>query len=267
MNLVKNVDGEWVRAREHVRQDLDTIQRTVNQLQATLAALTTQVNTPVAKAPATIRPDGRVITHTGDYLTSVAAIGALTGNGTPSNPLNVSALTLAAAGALTGAGTAASPLSVSVDGSTVTINGSNKLVASVSGGMSHVTTGNIASSIPTGATVTAIAAPGVGLIVIPVWAVAQAKYGGYTTGVTLKLRYAGNANDEMLLSNVISGGGVASTGHWAYSAIGGTTYFDRVIGTIDNKAINIVFSNANSAVTAGDILTVDIWYVTYSLTI
>lgn len=40
-------------------------------------------------------------------------------------------VTVAAAGALTGSGTVASPLSVSVDGSTMTINGSNQLVASI----------------------------------------------------------------------------------------------------------------------------------------
>lgn len=91
MNLVKNVTGSWDSAKDLVRQDLDTIQRTINQILA-------QINTPGAAAasrPATISPENFVTTYGSDPLTVVAiAPGELmTGNGTITNPLKIMGLT------------------------------------------------------------------------------------------------------------------------------------------------------------------------------
>jgi len=136
VNLIKNVDAPWETAKGRVRQDLDTIQRNINGLQADLAALTKVVNTPDPVPAAVISASNQVTVPTGDFLSVVSIGSGLTGNGTPTNPLIASAsgLILATSSGLTGAGTVASPLAVNPDGSTITINGSNQLVAAGGGG-------------------------------------------------------------------------------------------------------------------------------------
>ncbi len=149
MNLIKNVNGGWDLSKELVRQDLDTIQRTINQILA-------QINAPVTPTPAppaVISSANTVTVPTTDFLTTVATLptGALTGDGTITKPLGVqidgSTITVNAsnklvaatpamtvhvdaAGALSGDGSIGSPLAVKVDGSTVTIVG-DALVATV----------------------------------------------------------------------------------------------------------------------------------------
>lgn len=84
MNLIKNVDGPWEMAKQRIRQDLDTIQREVNQLRGMIVAPTTE-----DVLPATITQGGRVITYGGKGLTSVAISYGLKGSGTPASPLYV----------------------------------------------------------------------------------------------------------------------------------------------------------------------------------
>lgn len=130
MNLIKNVDGDWSIAKERVRQDFDKVQRNFNDLQAQFAALLKQVNTPAVVPPAVITSANTVTTFDADFLRSVATKpgSGLTGKGTVTDPLGLNAaVTVAAAGALSGDGTSGSPLAVKVDGVTVTINGGNQL--------------------------------------------------------------------------------------------------------------------------------------------
>lgn len=93
-----------------------------------------------------------------------------------------------ASGALTGSGTVASPLAVSVDGDTITINGSNQLVGTLStaaktrsitfninGNGSAIGTGTVVGSdlyVPYACTITAatLVADASGSIVVDVWA-------------------------------------------------------------------------------------------------
>lgn len=148
MNLIKNVDADWNTAKGRVRQDLDTIQRNYNALQAQLDALSKVVNTPAAVPAATIAANNRVTVPTGDFLSTVAVGAGLTGDGRVTNPLiaTASGLTLATSSALMGAGTVVSPLAVNPDGVTITINGSNQLVAGTSLSGLHLDIVNISTS-------------------------------------------------------------------------------------------------------------------------
>lgn len=129
MNLIKNVTGSWDQAKQLVRQDLDTLQRTVNDIIAKINAPVPEVPIP----PAVISSANTVTTFEGDSLTSVAVKpdSGLAGSGRITDPLYntgiFSGVTVGAAGALTGDGTSGSALAVSVDGTTITINGSNQL--------------------------------------------------------------------------------------------------------------------------------------------
>ncbi len=85
MNLIQNVKGPWETAKQLVRQDLDTIQRTVNQILG-------QINAPDAAAvvrPAIISPSFRVTVYGSDPLTTVAVGDGLIGNGTAIDPVSV----------------------------------------------------------------------------------------------------------------------------------------------------------------------------------
>lgn len=138
MNLIKNVTGDWEASKQKLRSDLDEIQRNINNL----TALVTAVTPPVPIPPAVISSANTVTTFTGDFLRTVATVplGGLTGNGTITNPLGFGGLSLVVSSGLVGKGTSASPLGVNVDGSTITINGSNQLVASVASGSLLTTT-------------------------------------------------------------------------------------------------------------------------------
>ncbi len=130
MNLIKNVSGDWDTSKQKLRADLDEIQRNVNQILA-------QINAPVTPTPVpppVISSANTVTTFGSTPLTSVAVKprSHILGNGTILNPLDFNGVSVSVAGGLTGAGTAASPLAVNVDGVTVTINGSNQLVAASS---------------------------------------------------------------------------------------------------------------------------------------
>ncbi len=130
MNLIKNVSGDWDTSKQKLRADLDEIQRNVNQILARINAPVTPTPVP----PAVISSANTVTTFGAAPLTSVAVKPGshITGNGIITNPLDFNGVSLNIAGGLTGAGTTASPLSVNVDGVTITINGSNQLVASTS---------------------------------------------------------------------------------------------------------------------------------------
>jgi len=88
MNLLKNVDGDWHGdARQYVRQDLDTIQRTINALIAQVNA----IKTPTPVPPAVLSSANSVTTFGAEFLRSVATKpgGGLVGNGTVTNPLGL----------------------------------------------------------------------------------------------------------------------------------------------------------------------------------
>lgn len=136
MNLVKNVEGDWAQSKLKVRQDLDTIQRTINQLIAQVTAIQAAVPTP----PAVISSANTVTTFDDNFLRSVATVplSGLTGKGTITDPLGFGgalSVDVNPAGALDGNGTSGSPLAVRVDGVTITIDGSNQLVAAGGGGV------------------------------------------------------------------------------------------------------------------------------------
>lgn len=158
MKLTKNVDGDWPTSKQLLRQDLDTIQRNINQILAQINAI--EADTPVP--PATISSAVTVTTYGADPLTSVATDprGALLGKGTITDPLAVnvdgstmsinssnqlvssglSSVAVSGSGAITGDGTGGSPLAVAVDGATITIVG-NQLVAA--GGANSISVASV----------------------------------------------------------------------------------------------------------------------------
>lgn len=88
MNLIKNVDGNPDIWKGKVRQDLDTIQRNFNALQASHDALKLEVETIEAPAPAVINAQNLVTAvPSTDFLTTVAVGAGLSGDGTPAHPL------------------------------------------------------------------------------------------------------------------------------------------------------------------------------------
>jgi hypothetical protein len=149
MNLLNDESGSWDQSKQHIQQDLATIQATINQILAQINAPAA----PTAKKAAVIAPSNQVTIPNG---VTTAHSGALYGNGLSATPLGVnvdgttvtvnsknqlvagSSLVLATSSALSGAGTVASPLAVAVDGTTITINGSNQL-QSLLNGLSKVT--------------------------------------------------------------------------------------------------------------------------------
>jgi hypothetical protein len=118
MNLAKNVDGPWDQAKDKVRKDLDTIQRNVNQILAQINA----PGSPIAAGAATFT-SANTVTPVPQKVPTFTSSNIVT---IPNNFLTFVAVNKG----LTGTGTTQTPLSVNVDGSTVTINGSNQLVAS-----------------------------------------------------------------------------------------------------------------------------------------
>src|SRR5438067_7444025 len=175
VSLIKHLGGTWEQSRDLLSQDLDTVQRTLNYLLKPAAAAASSSQT---EDLVTIDSSNHVTESGGEYLSSVAVsnVGALTGDGTLTNPLAVATdgstvsvnasdqltavATVAAAGALTGNGSVATPLAVAVDGTTVTIV-SNQLVAAI-GPTTKVIITVTDAQIQTlnSAPITAIAAPG-----------------------------------------------------------------------------------------------------------
>lgn len=201
MNLIKNVDGDWTQSKSRIRQDLDTIQRSINQILA-------QINTPVAATvvpPATISSANTVTTYGSTALTSVAVKpgSLITGNGKITNPLDMPGVNVSATGALTGSGTSASPLAVQVDGTTVTINGSNQLTASAGASalsilVSSLITVSNSQALAGGDIADVIAAPGAGNTIMPLWVEAHA---------FVSVAYAAARNIELRYSQTVGGGG------------------------------------------------------------
>ncbi len=91
MNLLKNVDGEWDGpAKGFVRQDLDTIQRTINQIIQQISTLTAEAAVPPAVLSAANTPTTfHDLAGQSEFLRSVATKpgSGLTGKGTITDPL------------------------------------------------------------------------------------------------------------------------------------------------------------------------------------
>lgn len=227
MNLVKNVDGDWSTAKGRVRQDLDSVQRAFNALQAQFDALFKQVNTPAAIPAATITAANKVTVPNGDFLSVVAVGAGLTGDGRVVNPLVATGtpLTVDVAGALVGDGTVASPLAVNVDGVTVTINGSNQLVASGGGGGTTILTKDI--TLDYSATSTWFGTPiGFGItggFTVPLCCAVQAVWGAFPFNEVRSVAFAYDVNAN---NNVFGGASAQVT----TNAAGGMNRFTTVAG-------------------------------------
>lgn len=100
MNLINNEDGTWDQTKTNLHQDLTNIQANINQILAKINA----IPDPVIQPAAVIAPSNQVTIPKGVFTKH---LGALSGNGLVANPLGVN-----------------------VDGTTITVNGSNQLTAS-----------------------------------------------------------------------------------------------------------------------------------------
>lgn len=280
MNLIKNVDGSWDYSKGRVRQDFDTIQRTINQLQAALIALQTQVNNIPPPPPAVISSANTPTTFDSDFLRSVATVplSGLTGKGTITDPLGFDGSVIVdvdPTGALDGDGTIGSPLAVRVDGVTISINGSNELeVAGGGGGVSvqeariTITNAQILTlgSVP----VVLVPSPGPGFVTQVLWVSTQYipdPVTFYTPGCSGDLYY--------------SSGGVftAGKGSWHLATVVPGSSFDGVFSLGQQSAgpfiiqgtqigpanCDIVLSGGNNTLatgTTGSVVEVTIGYVT-----
>jgi hypothetical protein len=274
VNLVKNVDGEWSTAKGRVRQDLDSIQRAYNALQAQFDALYKQVNTAAPVPAATISASNQVTVPTGDFLSVVATNGGLTGNGTAADPLIATGggVTVAAAGALSGVGTPASPLSVNVDGVTMSINGSNQLVASAGSSLpvfstvAAITPNALINSFTT--PVTLVAAPGAGLYLMPLQATIVIRKPGASFEIapnpTYSFLYSG-AGATGWASSIAPGTGSAWTEWFSMLTINQFTDFANIRS---NQGLTIR-GNLNGGAwfpnTAGITINIGILYTVYTL--
>lgn len=245
MNLIKNVDGDWAQSKLRIRQDLDTIQRNINQILAQINAPEPAVEVP----PATISSANTVTTYGTSPLTSVAVKpgSLITGNGRITTPLDMPGVNVAAAGALTGNGTSASPLSVSVDGSTITINGSNQLTGSsspitiIDSGTYTVTHAQI---IAGGDIANIVSAPVVtGTFILPLWIEAHGFYNvAYAAARDVLLRYSvtvgggggSAANNLATLSSAIRN----ATGDYRFAQPCTGSYLQTGFNTAANDNIN-----------------------------
>lgn len=97
MQIAKNTSGSWDAAKSRVQSDLDTIEKTINDLQlqvATTTAALATVQTQLANKAATIAPGGSVTPYQGldqlhNWLTTVAHDSSLSGLGTATSPLKL----------------------------------------------------------------------------------------------------------------------------------------------------------------------------------
>lgn len=248
MNLIKNVDATWDASKGRVRQDLDTIQRTFNGLQAQLDALTKRFNTAAPVPPAVISAANTVTTFEGDALRSVATVphGGLVGNGTITNPLGVS-----------------------VDGSTVTINSDGQLVSGAgTGAVIHSVSGVITdaqlralNSTP----VTLLAAAGAGLVNAPLLFLAHTTMvTGYTNSRSADVRYTNNPGAPIFPLGTFITNTIIQ--RWFISQIAGNLSFSDVAGGDPaNQNIQIIASGDN---TGGNVLnqfTYSMYYLTVSM--
>lgn len=271
MNLIKNVDGDWTQSKTKIRQDLDTIQRNINQILA-------QINAPEPEeevAPATISAINTVTTYTGTPLTSVAVKpgSLITGNGIITSPLDMPGVNVATAGALTGVGTSASPLSVQVDNSTITINGSNQLVAASGGAITAIASSLITvtngQALAGGDVADVVAAPGAGNFILPLWVIAHA---------SVAIAYAASRDVQIRYSVTAGGGGGSSTNNlatlgsairnaagdfrYAQPATGSylQTGFNTAANDNINKSLYLNLGAANGAGSGGNTLKIKIYY-------
>ncbi len=287
MQLIKNVDGTWGYSKQRVRQDLDTIQRTVNQLQATLLALKTQVNTPLPTPPAVVSSANTVTTFDDDFLRSVATVplSGLTGKGTITDPLGFNGflpIDVDPTGALDGDGTSGSPLAVRVDGVTITINGSNELVASGGGG-GGITVNEARVTIPNAQILT--------LGTVPVVLVATPGPGFFTQVLWVSTQYHPDTSQPTFYTPGCSGnlfyasGGSYTTGKtlWNLATVVPGSSFDGVfslgaqtnspflvqgvhIGPADCDVVLVGGNNTLAAGGTGSFVTVTIGYATLAAT-
>src|SRR5438067_2378340 len=222
VSLIKHLGGTWEQSRDLLSQDLDTVQRTLNYLLKPAAAAASSSQT---EDLVTIDSSNHVMESGGEYLSSVAVsnVGALTGDGTLTNPLAVATdgstvsvnasdqltavATVAAAGALTGNGSVATPLAVAVDGSTITIVG-NQLTAPTSEGTIYVARVTMTNTqIGTGSSVPVqlIAAPGANKILRIFTVTYRLIVGtGWGSNPNISLYYAGDTNAIMGLTSLDS---------------------------------------------------------------
>lgn len=283
MNLINNETGSWDQSKNFLKSDLDTIQRTINQLQAQVNAIPAVTPTP----PAVIASSNKVTAIDGGII--VSQTGALDGDGTTPRPLAIrvdgtsisvngtNQLTASgggtvhvdAAGALSGDGSVGLPLAVLVDGTSITINGSNKLASSATATLFSASATFNATQINAmggGAPIQIIA----GISSKIIWPVivrsTVSHISGFAFTTSSTLGYTSTASNPALTGSfpmALSSG----TGLGTYTGLALGLSVSSVITTDPNYPVGAgVFVRGGGANGGGggDTTTVEVWYLIFS---